>query len=157
MTYRVLVLGACCAGKTSLHEALRDRLHVIESDDAVLERTEGIWPSDASEIRRLVVQIAAEALAMEDVILISSFVPTEMIRAARADGFTVALLRVPLAELERRNRERQRAGGHGDMSHWFASQLQSYADLDAEHLIDLDIDGTQPLARVAASVAALTA
>lgn len=157
MTYRVLVLGACCAGKTSLHEALRDRFHVIESDDAGLEQAGGIWPSAASENRRLVVQIAAEALAMEEVIHISSFVPTEMIRAARADGFTVALLRVPLAELERRNRERQRAGGYNDMSHWFVSQLESYADLEAEHLVDLDIDGTQPLARVVASVAALTA
>ena len=157
MTYKVLLLGACCAGKTSIYEALRERFNVIESDDAVLDRADGIWPSTASENRRVVVETAAEALAMEDVIHISSFVPTAMIRAARADGFTVAPLRVPLVELERGKRERQQAGGHHDMSHWFASQLESYAELDPEHLVDHILDGTEPLARVVASVASLTA
>jgi len=156
MAYRLLVLGACCAGKTSLHDGLRDRLCAIESDDAVLERAGGTWPSAPSEIRRLVVEIASEALAMENVVYLSSFVPTPQIRKARADGFTVAVLQVPRDELERRNRERQRAGGHGDMSHWFESQLENYADLEAEHLIDLAIDGSQPLNNLVASVAALT-
>lgn len=101
MTYKVLVLGACCAGKTALHDLLRERFHVIESDDAVLERAGGSWPSAPSEIRRLVVEIAGEALAMEKVVYLSRFAPTSMIRKVRADGFTVALLRVPLAELRR--------------------------------------------------------
>lgn len=40
-------------------------------------------------------------------IFLTSWVPTELLQRARDRGFTVALLSVPMPELERRNRSRQ--------------------------------------------------
>ena len=79
---------------------------------------------------------------MTDVIFLTSWMPTEMLRLAHDHGFTVALLSVPMPELERRNSGRLAEGGSGDVSRWFESQLENYADLGALGLIDVVLDGT---------------
>lgn len=154
--YQVLVLGACCSGKSSLLQVLLPRLHVVETDDAVLQAAGGSWPSTLDETHGLVVATAGQALAFDRVVHITSFVPTAMIRSARANGFTVALLDVPRDELERRNLDRLRRGQEEDMSHWFDMQVENYEDLAAAGLIDVVLDGTRPLEHVAESIVALT-
>jgi len=147
---RVLVLGACCSGKTSLCDELRPHHRsVIECDEAVMGAAGGVWPASAEENRRLVIESAAEAIAMSDVIFLTSWVPTEMLEVARDSGFTIALISMPLQELERRNRERLAEGGHSDVEHWFEPQLENYEELLAAGLIDVALDGTLPLTRLA--------
>lgn len=68
---------------------------------------------------------------MTDVILLTSWMPTEMLRLARDRGLTVALLSVSMPELERRNSQRPAEVSYSDVSHWFESQLDNYADLGA--------------------------
>lgn len=153
--YRVVLLGACCAGKTTLAAALGDDLVVVESDDAVLAAAGGVWPADLGEVHRLVIETAEQALALDHVVLLTSFVPTEDLRAARGSGAVVAVLDVPRVELERRNRERAASGGHGDMSHWFDEQLANYEELAAAGLIDAVVDATAPVADVVMTVRSL--
>lgn len=154
MACRVLVLGACCSGKSSLQEALHPHHDgVIECDDAVMRAAGGEWPASAAENRRLVVESATAAIAMTDVIFLTSWVPTELLELARRRAFTVALISVPLPELERRNRERLAVGGYSDVSHWFGPQLENYAALVADGLIDVTLDGMRPLSELADELA----
>lgn len=60
-----------------------------------------------------------------------------------------------MPELERRNSERLAEGGCRDVSHWFESQLENYADLGALGLIDVVLDGTLTTAALASTVAEL--
>lgn len=150
MACKLVVLGACCSGKSSLCEELRP-IHpcVVECDNAVMHSAGGVWPASAEENQRLVIQSATAAIAMTDVIFLTSWVPTEMLELARDRGFMVALISVPFRVLERRNRDRLAEGGYNDVSHWFEPQLQNYAVLVADGLIDISLDGTQPLADLA--------
>jgi hypothetical protein len=153
---KVVVLGACCSGKSSLSERLRlDHRSVIECDEAVMLAAAGSWPASAEENHRLVIEAARGALAMEDVIFLTSWMPTDMLQLAHDRGFTVTHLSVPMAELERRNNQRLAEGGYSDVSHWFESQLDNYADLGALGLIDVVLDGTLTTAALANRVAEL--
>lgn len=128
---------------------------MIECDEAVMLAAGGAWPASAEENHRLVIEAARAALAMADVIFLTSWMPTEMLRLARDRGFTVALLSVSMRELERRNSDRLAEGGYSDVSHWFESQLKNYADLGALGLIDVVLDGTLTTAALASTVAKL--
>jgi hypothetical protein len=151
---KVVVLGACCSGKSSLREQLRvDHRRVIECDEAVMLSAGGAWPASAEENHRLVIEAAHDAIAMTDVIFLTSWMPTEMLRLAHDRGFTIALLSVSMPELERRNRQRLAEGGYSDVSHWFESQLDDYADLGALGLIDVVLDGSLTTAELANRVA----
>lgn len=153
---KVVVLGACCSGKSSLCEQLRvDLPSVIECDEAVMLATGGAWPASAEENHHLVIEAASAAIAMTDVIFLTSWMPTDMLRLARDRGFTVALLAVPRPELEHRNRQRLAEGGYSDVSHWFESQMENYAGLEALGLIDVVLDGTLTTAALANRVAKL--
>ncbi len=153
---KVVVLGACCSGKSSLCEQLRaDHRSVIECDEAVMLAAGGTWPASAEENHRLVIEAASAAIAMTDVIFLTSWMPTEMLRLAHDRGFTVALLSVSTPELERRNSQRLTEGGYSDGSNWFESQLDNYADLGALGLIDVVLEGTLTTAALANRVAGL--
>jgi hypothetical protein len=153
---KVVVLGACCAGKSSLCEQLRlDYRNVIECDEAVMLAAGGAWPASAEDNHRLVIEAASAAVAMPDVIFLTSWMPTEMLRLAHDRGFTVALLSVSMPELKRRNSERLAEGGYTDVSHWFESQLDNYADLGSLGLIDVVLDGTLTTAALVNRVAEL--
>lgn len=153
---KVVVLGACCSGKSSLCEQLRvNHRSVIECDEAVMLAAGGAWPASAEENQRLVIDAARAAIAMTDVIFLTSWMPTEMLRIARERGFTVALLSVSMPELERRNMERLAEGGYSDVSHWFESQLDNYSQLGALGLIDVVLDGTLRTTALASTVAKL--
>ena len=93
---------------------------------------------------------------MTGVIFLTSWMPTEMLRLAHDRGFTIALLSVSMPELERRNSQRLAEGGYSDVSHWFESQLDNYAELGALGLIDVVLDGTLTTAALAKGVAELT-
>lgn len=60
-----------------------------------------------------------------------------------------------MAELQRRNRERLAKGGFSDVSHWFESQLENYAELASEGLIDVVLDGTSATAELANEITLL--
>lgn len=153
---KVVVLGACCSGKSSLCEQLRlDHRSVIECDEAVMLAAGGAWPASAEANHRLVIEAASAAIAMTDVIFLTSWMPTDMLRLARDRSFTVVLLSVSMPELERRNRQRLAEGGYSDVSHWFDSQLENYAELGALGLIDVVLDGTLTTAALASTVAEL--
>jgi predicted ABC-type ATPase len=153
---KVVVLGACCSGKSSLCEQLRvDDRSVIECDEAVMLAAGGAWPAAEEENHLLVIKSASAAITMTDVIFLTSWMPTEMLRLARKRGFTIVLLSVSMPELEHRNRQRLAEGGYSDVSHWFESQLGNYADLGALGLIDVVLDGTLTTAVLANSVAEL--
>lgn len=155
MASKVVVLGACCSGKSSLCEQLRaDHRSVIECDEAVMLAAGGSWPASAEENHRRVIEVAGDAIAMTDVIFLTSWIPIEMLGLAHGSGFTVALLSVPMPELERRNNQRLVEGGYSDMSHWFVSQLDNYADLRAIGLIDVVLDGTLTTAALATTAIA---
>lgn len=153
---KVVVLGACCSGKSSLCEQLRvDHRGVIECDEAVMLAAGGAWPASAEENHRLVVETASAAIAMTDVIFLTSWMPTAVLRLAHDRGFTVALLSVSMPELEHRNSQRLAEGGYSDVSHWFESQLDNYAELVVLGLIDVVLDGTLTTAALANTVAEL--
>jgi predicted ABC-type ATPase len=156
VTVKVVVLGACCSGKSSLCEQLRlDHRSVIECDEAVMLAAGGGWPASAEENHRLVIEAASAAITMTDVIFLTSWMPTDMLRLAHDRGFTIVLLAVSMPELEHRNSQRLAEGGYSDVSHWFESQLDNYADLGALGLIDVVLDGTLTTTALANRVAEL--
>ena len=159
MADKVVVLGACCAGKSTQHCVLPamvgDDVVVVESDDAVVRAAGGTWPASQEEIRRLVIETGLEALRRARVVLLTSFLPTDVVHDARACGASVVLLDVPLTELERRNAQRMVEGTAGDESRWFAVQLAAYQELRSAGLVDHVIDGMQAIQTIADQLSSL--
>jgi hypothetical protein len=104
---KVFLLGAPCAGKTTLIKALREVLDspLLDMDDELLRLNGGIWPPLELK-RRLSSQVIDEASRLGDVVL-AYCVSVDTLRRRVAAGELPAsrlgrrLIRVRIADLDR--------------------------------------------------------
>jgi hypothetical protein len=152
----VFVLGAPCAGKTTVAHLLRDTLAVpiLDTDDEVVRRNGGVWPDIETKNDVFVPQVLDLASSLDDVLLLNSYALLHWTERLRRDGFTVVLLDLSEAEQARRDERRLAEDGWTNRE-WFAWHRAVIDDHRKARLIDDIVDGGQPIEQVAAELAAL--
>ncbi|HEY5221162.1 MAG TPA: AAA family ATPase [Candidatus Paceibacterota bacterium] len=159
---KLLVIGANCAGKTTVIKYLRAHTDdamstIMEMDEEIARLNGGEWPKDlAYKNEVLVPQILKRVADMSEVIFFESHLTPDQVAALKQDGgFTTVLIEVDQEELQRRNRQRVAEEGYADASTWINSQLISIAEMKNRRLFHTIIDGSQPTEMVAGKITKL--
>jgi predicted ABC-type ATPase len=157
VTYKLLVLAPSTGGKSTLMRYLRENtgLHIAETDEEVMKANNDIWPDDELKNTVLVPQTTKEIISRDSVIYFASYIPKELIREARQKGFTILLMKIGIAELATRNKKRMSVEGYRDVSPYFEMQLEAFAQLESESLIDKTIDGERSVEEIAREISQL--
>ena len=151
----MFVLGAPCSGKTTIAGRLRGTgIEVIDTDDEIVRLNGGSWPDIEMKNERLLPLVLDAAVALDEVIVLNSYLPLASTRQLRERGFSVALLDVSDAELRRRDAVRFAAEGWTNRE-WFDWHQEVIREHHDAGLIDHLIDGEQSPQRVAAALVAL--
>ena len=117
-------------------------LNIREMDEEVMKANNDIWPDDnAYKDQVLVPKVLQEILQMKGVIYLTSYVPEELLKEARNHDFKIVLLDISLEELQRRNQERMKVEGYADATPWLQLQLDTFARLSKDGLIDVIVEG----------------
>jgi hypothetical protein len=152
---RLFVLGAPCAGKSTVAELLGRRdIHVIDTDDEIVRLNGSVWPDIETKNERFVPIVLETAAALREVVLFNSYMPLDHTRRLRAGGFAVALLQVSEDELLRRDRRRLAREGWTNVE-WFDWHQSVITEHCAAGLIDHLIDGERDPAAIAQELIAL--
>ena len=157
MSYKLLILVPSAGGKSTLMRDLRAHttLHIAETDEEVMKANNNVWPNDGLKNNVLVPQTTKEIIARNSVIYFASYIPVELIKEARANGFRVIVLEVNMKTLLKRNKQRMSTENYQDATPWFRMQLENYEQLKNAGLIDGVIDGIQPVEVLTRQIAAL--
>ena len=119
-------------------------LHIVETDEEVMKANNNVWPDDNNyKDQVLLPKVANETINQDNVILIASYIPTELLRKAREQGFRIVILQLTLEELKQRNAKRMNKESYDDANPWFNGQLEDYQRLSREGLVDNTVDGHQ--------------
>jgi shikimate kinase len=145
---KLFLLGAPCAGKSTLVPRLRESLGcpVLDMDDELLSLNGGVWP-DLEIKRALTSQVIAEASRLVDVVLAHSIVDDEQVASLRTTGWIVGLLDAPEEVLRTRADERLTRDGWSNVE-WLPMHLSVIEDLSARHTFEYVFDGTLPIAQL---------
>jgi shikimate kinase len=155
---KVFVVGAPCAGKTTVARILRDDwgLNAVDMDEEIARLNGGVWPSTISHKKEVLQpQVLDAAVAAGEIILLNSYMQVERAARLRAAGFRVVLLDVDKDELLRRAWQRQVEQGPTNME-WYDWHHANLAALKSAGLIDDVLSGEQPPEDVARALAAIT-
>lgn len=158
MNYKLILLAPSAGGKSTLMRYLREHtdLHVLETDEEVMKANNNVWPEDNSyKDQVLLPKITEEVIKQDNVLFIASYIPTNLIRKARQQGFKVIVLKITLEELQRRNAKRMDQESYEDANPWHKGQLEDYKRLSEEGLIDGTIDGHQSTSQIAEEIVKL--
>ena len=147
---RLFVLGAPCAGKTTVAARLRCRdVGVIDADDELERLNGGVWPDIETKNERLLPIVLELAAALPEVVLFNSYMPLDRTRQLRDCGFAVVLLVVSDVELRPRDRVRIAEEGWSNLE-WFEWHQSVITDHFEAGLIDHVIDGERDPDEIAA-------
>ena len=147
------MLGAACAGKTTLTRHLRAtcRVHAIDTNDEILRLNDGVWPSIDRKNQVLLPMVLEAVMAMDQVVLFNSYMPARRMTQLRATGFQTVLLAVSEAELRRRHAVRFAEEGWTNVE-WFAWNQGHINELRDDGLFDCVVSGEQDVAAVASEI-----
>jgi len=145
MAYKLIILAPSAGGKSTLMRYLREhsKLHIAETDEEVMKANNNVWPNDELKNKILVPQTTKEIISRDSVVYFASYIPVELIKEARINGFEVILLEISMESLIERNKKRMSTENYQDATPWFKMQLDTYELLKKSRLIDSIIDGTQ--------------
>ena len=141
---RMFLLGAPCAGKTTLVSRLRESLScpVLEMDEELVRVNGGIWPS--LEVKRaLSSQVLDEASRLNHVVLAHSRLDDGQLRSLRATGWVIGLLDLPEAVMRSRAEERQLREGWSNVE-WLPEHLRNIEHLRSRQAFSHVFDATLP-------------
>ena len=158
MAYKLIILAPSAGGKSTLMRYMREHtgLHIAETDEEVMEANNNVWPSDELKNEILVPQTTKEIITRDSAVYFASYIPKELIKKARLNGFKVILLTISMEELVKRNKKRMQLENYQDATPWFAMQLDDYEQLKKSGLIDVVIDGTQTVEILAEQIVSFT-
>jgi hypothetical protein len=152
---RAFVLGAACAGKTTVCTNLRARsdldLNVVDMNDEILSLNGGVWPDIRTKNEVLQPKVLDAVCKMSTVLLFNSYMSVDRMRRLRRAGFCTVLMDVSEAELRRRHRIRLREEGW-DNSQWFDWNQSVIEELRKRRMFDHVISGEREPAVVAAEI-----
>ena len=150
---RMFLLGAPCAGKTTLVSRLRESLScpVLEMDEELVRVNGGTWP--ALEVKRaLSSQVLDEASRLNHVVLAHSRLDDGQLRSLRATGWVIGLLDLPEAVMRSRAEERQLREGWSNVE-WLPEHLRNIEHLRSRQVFSRVFDATLPTTTLALTLA----
>jgi shikimate kinase len=141
---KMFLLGAPCAGKTTLVLGLREVLScpVLDMDEELVRVNGGTWPASGVK-RSLSSRVLDEASALGGVVLAHSRLDAEQLASLVAHGWVIALLDVPEAVLRARAQERLARDGWSNVE-WLPVHLEDIADLRGRQVFSHVLDANQP-------------
>lgn len=150
---KLYLLGAPCAGKSTLVPVLRDWLEcpVLDMDDELLLLNGDVWP-DLGIKRALTDQVIAEASRLDDVVLAHSMVDDEQLASLVGTGWSVGLLDAPEEVLRSRAEERLACDGWTNVE-WLPMHLSLIKDLRSRQAFSYVFDATLPTEQLVRAVA----
>ena len=155
---RALVLGAACAGKTTLCRHLRTvcGVNAIDTNDQILRLNDGVWPTIERKNDVLLPMALASVIGMREVVLLNSYMPVHLMVEVRQAGFQTLLLNVSEAELRRRHELRLTEEGWTN-AQWLDWNQKHLRELLHDDLFDHVISGEQNVESVAAEILSVEA
>lgn len=105
---KVVLLGLSGTGKTTIGNILKKTygFPVVEADDDVHQRYNGIWPDQEALIDASFEETNRQVLRMQHVFFITSWLEKDIIASFSAHGFCLLLLVAPLEDLLQRRQQR---------------------------------------------------
>ena len=157
MSYKIIVLAPSAGGKSTLMRYLRDcsNLEIAETDEEVMKANGNVWPDDELKNMELIPRTTKQLLERESIVYFASYIPEELIKTARSKGFLIILLDLMPETLKERNKKRMRTENYADVTPWLMMQLNDFARLYQNRLIDVVIDGNQPVEVLAKEIVRL--
>ncbi len=142
---KLFLLGAPCAGKTTLTTALRATLTypVLDMDDEILRLHGGTWPPIEAK-RRLARQVIDTASRHDDAVLAYSLLDREQLGVLEDHGWVVCLLDVPEAVLRERAEQRLEHEGWTNIE-WLPLHLRNIEELLVQDAFAQVLDATLPV------------
>ncbi|MBN9104643.1 MAG: hypothetical protein J0I14_06540 [Propionibacteriaceae bacterium] len=155
---KLFLLGAPCAGKTTLVPLLRRQLScpVLDMDEELLRANDGTWPASFELKRALTDLILDEASDLDEVVLANSLLDEAQLERLTAAGWEVGLLDLPESVMRARAGERQAREGWTNIE-WLPFHLRNIQELRALQAFSHVFDATRPPTELAATLAALVA
>ena len=152
---RRFVLGAPCAGKSTVAAHLRRRgVDVIDVDEEIVRLNGDVWPDIETKNERFLPKILDTAAGRPEVVLFNSYMPPDRTQQLRNRGFGVALFAVSEGELRRRDGVRLADEGWTNIE-WFEWHQSVIREHDEAGLIDEVIDGERDPEDISAELIAL--
>ncbi|GAA3601562.1 hypothetical protein GCM10022223_16600 [Kineosporia mesophila] len=153
---RLFLLGAPCAGKTTLMAPLRKALDgpVLDLDEELKQLNGGLWPSSFAAKRVLTRRILRETSRLDDVVLAYSLLDDEDLALLRERDWRLVLLDLPESVMRERAAHREREEGWSNV-HWLPSHLDNIAHLRETGAFDDVLDATLPVPEVVSALTAL--
>lgn len=151
---RLFLLGAPCAGKSTLVPLLREVLGwpVLDMDDELLRLNGGTWPALEAK-RDLTSRVIVEATRLDHVLLAHSYLDDEQLGWLRSSGWVVGLLDLPEAVMRSRAEERLARDGWTNVE-WLPFHLENIEHLSEQQAFAHVYDATLPAATLVDALAA---
>jgi len=142
---RLFLLGAPCAGKSTLVGALRREVShpVLDMDAEIRELNGGSWPPIAHK-RELSMRVTRRAGELERVVLTYSRLDREGLDELRSRAWCIALLDLPEALMRARAIERERREGWSNIE-WLPDHLENITWLRDLGAFDRVLDASAPV------------
>ena len=152
---RLFLLGAPCAGKTTLTGRLRRDLRcpVLDMDAELVQLNGGVWPSLETK-RGLTLRVLAEASLLDHVVLAYSLLAEDGLALLDAHRWCVALLDLPESVMRERAARRERQEGWSNIE-WLPTHLENIADLKQKRVFSHVLDASRPLPDVTRAVVSI--
>lgn len=156
--YRLIVLAPSTGGKTTLVRYLRDNspdLPVYEIDEEIMRENGEKWPEDDKYKNKVLIPRMSRRIAgLDEAIFFSSYIPDEILKESKENGFRVLVLDISIDELKRRNEQRIEEEGYDDSSSWLELQRDTNLRLIKEGIADSTIDGHKATRDIAEAILA---
>jgi hypothetical protein len=153
---KLFLLGAPCAGKSTLVPLLRNRLAcpVLDMDEELLRVNGGTWPAPFEFKRVLTDRILDEASRLDHVVLAHSLLDDEQLAMLTAAGWSFGLLDLPESVMRSRAAERLARDGWTNIE-WLPFHLDVIEHLRARRAFAHVLDATMAPATLARTIAGL--
>jgi shikimate kinase len=142
---KLFLLGAPCAGKTTLMAPLRTTLTypVLDMDAEISRLNGGTWPAIEAK-RGLARQVIDEASRHDDAVLAYSLLDREQLGVLNDHGWVVYLLDLPEVVLRERAEQRLEREGWTNIE-WLPLHLRNIEELLAQDAFAHVLDATLPV------------
>jgi adenylate kinase family enzyme len=154
---KAIVIGASCAGKTTLVRYLRARsdLPLLEIDDELVRENGGEYPSDYQHKHQVVAPRVIEQVLRKDSIVFftnTDYFTDADLSLARSREFKIIQLEIPLTVLRDRNCRRVKEERYPDIGEWLNHMVEYQDKLREQGLVDHVISTRTTVEAVAAEL-----
>ncbi|MEQ1561135.1 MAG: hypothetical protein ABL899_00265, partial [Nitrospira sp.] len=155
-TYKLIILGPQCSGKTTLTRFLREHnsdFPILEEDELFTELNGGEYPQDVDYKEKTIRPKLEEKIRQSDnIIFLTSYCNPVLLKELKSKGFKVAQLVLSQEEFQKRNEKRMREDGYADANTWAKEVFGFHEEVKNEGWADKEVDADQPVEIIAKEV-----